>query len=506
MQANKLVKASLMKAGVAMTALLVSVGFGSAQGCGSSDDSSFPNGSNDGGGANGEGGGPGFGGGGDGGEACTAGLCTQAVDCSGQGTGDTTISGIVTDPAGKNPLYNIQVYIPNVPASVPSYTDGPSCDVCGTSIPGGVASSAVTGIDGSFKLTKVPVGANIPVIVQVGKWRRTYTFANINKCVDNAAPSNDVYRLPKNQSEGHIPHIALTTGGADSMECFFRRMGIDDAEFAPTTGRIRLYAGKGTGGGNPQNPTIKFDPAVNGGAAFPDSRAFWNDITQMNAYDIVVYSCEGQAYDGTPNNGPDDKTAHGIPNTADFLNRGGKVFASHWHRGFFSLDPKLSTIATWDDLDNPTPDPSTGTIDDGFPKGAAFRDWLVKVGASPTADVLSIGNPRQNSYKVVAPGTEWAYIKTSKSASSHEDHVPEFTTVDTPVGAADTALCGKAAFSDLHVSSGVGGDHAGSGDTWPTICASPVGDLSAQEKALEFLFFDLSACVQNDSVAPPPPR
>ena len=493
MQAKKLMKTSLIKASVVMSALLVSVGFGSAQGCGSSDDSAFPNGTNGDGGGNGEGGGPGFGGGGDSGEQCVSGLCTQAVDCTGQGTGDTTISGIVTDPAGKNPLYNILVYIPNVPANVPAYTDGPSCDVCGGAIPGGVASSFVTGIDGKFTLSKVPVGANIPVIVQVGKWRRTYTFANINKCVENAAPSNDVYRLPKNQSEGHLPHMAITTGGADTMECLFRRMGIDDAEFAPTTGRVTLFQGKTNGGGN--KVTTTFD-AAHGGTAFPDSRAFWNDITAMNKYDIITYSCEGGAFDGTPKGGSDDKTAMGIPNTEDFVNRGGKMFASHWHRGFFSLDPKLKTIGTWADGADPT-DPSDGTVVTSFPKGAALSSWLVEVGASTTAGTLTIHAPRNNVSTIAAPGTEWVYLPSG--------HVPQFVTVDTPVGAADTALCGKAAFSDLHVSSAGSGDQT-NGNPWPGECANPVGDLTGQEKALEFLFFDLSACVQNDSVAPPPPR
>lgn len=36
----------------------------------------------------------------------------------------------------------------------------------------------------------------------------------------------------------------------------------------------------------------------------------------------------------------------------------------------------------------------------------------------------------------------------------------------------------------------------------PGVCAGP--PLSAQLKALEFLFFDLSACVSNDSLPPPP--
>lgn len=488
MQSTQTKRAAAVKAGAVMTALLVAVGFGSAQGCGGSDDTSQfgnGNGADSGAFANGDGGGFHTGNGDGGGDVCTGGLCTSIANCGSEGTGDTTISGIVTDPAGKNPLYNVAVFIPNFPEKVPAYTDGPSCDVCGTAIPGGVASSAVTGIDGSFTLTHVPVAANVPVIVQVGKWRRTYTFANINKCVANAAPSNDAFRLPAKQSEGHLPHLAITTGGADSMECLFRRMGIDDSEFV-SGGRVALYAGK------PNNTaTSKFDGA-HGGASFPDARAFWNDINQMNQFDIIVYSCEGSANDG-------DKT-NGVPNTASFLDRGGKMFASHWHRGFFSLDPKLSSIGTWDDLNDPK-DPATGNVVTSFPKGKALSDWLVQVKASTTPGQLTIHAPRENVYSIVAPGTEWVY--TDKGGGDPKSHAPQFSTVNTPVGASDDKLCGKAAFSDLHVSSAGSGDTT-SGKPWPTECAT--GDLTPQEKALEFLFFDLSACVQNDSQPPPPPR
>ena len=60
--------------------------------------------------------------------------------------------------------------------------------------------------------------------------------------------------------------------------------------------------------------------------------------------------------------------------------------------------------------------------------------------------------------------------------------------------------CGKAVFGDLHI---------GAGSTvnvqYPASCPTT---LTPQEKALIFLFFDLSSCVQKDDapIVPPTPK
>jgi hypothetical protein len=65
-------------------------------------------------------------------------------------------------------------------------------------------------------------------------------------------------------------------------------------------------------------------------------------------------------------------------------------------------------------------------------------------------------------------------------------------------GESTASYCGKAVFSDLHA-----GGTALLSAAIPGSCSTAA--LTAQEQALEFLFFDLSACVSNESLPPPPP-
>jgi hypothetical protein len=59
--------------------------------------------------------------------------------------------------------------------------------------------------------------------------------------------------------------------------------------------------------------------------------------------------------------------------------------------------------------------------------------------------------------------------------------------------------CGRAVFSDFHVTADA---LQGMKKTFPTDCkADPLTD---QEKALAFMLFDLSSCVQSDQTNPIP--
>jgi hypothetical protein len=159
--------------------------------------------------------------------------------------GPTTFTGVVNIPAGNLPVNNAIVYIPSgaVPAAPAS---GASCDRCESAVPADAAASTTTDINGKFTLSYVPSGKDIPVIISVGKWRRVVTLPRVPECATTPLDATQT-RLPRNQTEGNIPKIALSTGALDALECILRKnkLGLDDSEFtnASGTGRVNLYAG-----------------------------------------------------------------------------------------------------------------------------------------------------------------------------------------------------------------------------------------------------------------------
>ncbi|HVJ14731.1 MAG TPA: carboxypeptidase regulatory-like domain-containing protein [Polyangiaceae bacterium] len=450
---------------------------------------------------------------------CTVGACLETACAGGE---VTSISGSVYDPAGKVPLYNVMVYVPN--GEVMPFTDGASCDRCGFTVQSPVA-SALTDTAGNFVIQDVPVGANIPLVIQIGKWRRQLTIPAVTRCVDTPLTNIDETRLPKNKTEGDIPLIAIATGGADSLECLPRRMGIEDAEFTNGTGDGRIHLFRGAPNGQSQ-PTV----ALTSGAALSDASDLLADSAALTKYDILILSCEGDELE-------DLKPPASRQAVYDYASIGGRVFASHFHHIWFSGGPTpLPEVGTFSNREDPQ-DPAIGIINQAFPKGADFASWLVNVGASTTVGELSIAAPRDNMQVVnTTYATEWIGLAQNQQCSEGCDNdddaciadctanprAVQYVSFNTPLEVPEEEKCGRMVYTDLHVSATPGGTACmedadctaglrceegacadNPGASFPDGCE--VRDLTSQEKAVAFMLFDLSSCVQDDDDPPEPP-
>jgi hypothetical protein len=431
------------------------------------------------------------------GAVCTGIQCNVAT-CSDAGAAGatTSVSGTVYDPAGVNPIYNALVYVPNAPLDpVPT---GASCDTCGATASGQPITDALTDTAGHFTLTNVPSGANIPLVIQVGKWRRQVTIASVASCVDNPITDTNLTRLPRTQAEGNIPLIAVTTGNADAVECLLRRIGIDDSEFTTDqgTGRVHMYYGGDLTG--PTGAGVGTNSFSAPAQPFSSAGTLWSSVPKMEGYDIMLLSCEGTQ----------NAAAHQpyLPNMEAYLDAGGRVFFGHDH--FFWLksgSPALQGTADYIGNGAKLPQPIVGMVNTTFPKGAALADWLVNVGATPTRGQLSIQQGQFSVAAVNPPTQDWITVPMNPNDSAMRPSV-QYMTFNTPVGSAADAQCGRAVFTDLHVNAavgGAGGDNSDPTKPFPTECKD--NGLTPQAKALEFIFFDLSACVQSDTLQPTPP-
>jgi hypothetical protein len=412
----------------------------------------------------------------------------------------TTISGTVYDPANSNPVYNVTVYVPGKALPLDPLPKGVSCNSCADLYTQPQA-FAVTDATGHFQIgggmtPDAPAGTNIPLVVQVGKWRMLYSIKTVTACQDNPQPDHFL-RLPKNHTEGDLPNIAISTGSQDSLECLLLRMGVDPGEYTGGSGgagRLHIFSGNlnGSIGAVTQGGTSP-DPGMN----------LWDSDTDINQYDVVLLSCEG----GETAN-MNQKVLY------DYGNSGGRVFASHFHYAWFDTGPFATTInpalATWTPtvelLGNLNSNVVT-TLPNGmpFPEGQALQKWLGVVGAlgvngAPSGE-LPIVYACHNADVTNANVYSQQWISADKSSPS--PGATQYFSFDMPIGTSKEGKCGRIVYSDLHVSGGSGSagasrgtlpaDYASSLMIVPDQCAT--GALTPQEKALEFMIFDLSSCL-----------
>lgn len=409
----------------------------------------------------------------------------QIVNC---GTEDgTTISGTVYDPAAARALYNVFVYVPNRPLD--PIATGPACTACQAPASGQPIATAVTDANGKFTLKNVPAGANIPVVMQLGKWRRRINVPMVTACQTNALGDKNLTRLPKKQNEGNtdsnIPQIALSTG-CDWTECFLSKtVGIDSSEFGPAGSSARIHVYKSPYDDGQQ---FAFTPT--------DVYAFWGNLADMKKYDVLFNSCECNPF-------PRDTAGPAYTNMKTYLESGGRMFGTHFHYNWFapSTGPAdFQMQAPWRQTTGFGSKPFS--VDDSFPRGKAFADWMQANNVTQQYGQVNVTDTR-NSVAGLNGGMKGnGSYKNTTQWIFHPENQTLYLSFNTPTNKMPKDQCGRAVFSDIHFS----GDSFGAG-TFPQSCSALTGH-EVDEGALEFLFFDLSSCVQDDKSPPiqPPPN
>ena len=438
------------------------------------------NGSGGNGSSGGNGNGNGNGNGGPGSGATSGGGVPQ--NCPGGGT--TTISGTVFAPNGTLPLYDAIVYVPSSP--VAPFPEGVTCDRCDGKVSGDPLVWAISGADGRFTLKDAPWGGGVPLVVQIGKWRRQVTLPSVTACQPNAV-DGALTRLPRNHTEGDLPKMAIATGRLDPMECLLLKVGLDAAEIQPTGAgtRVELF-------------TAAHQPGTTMPGAKPATELYAS-LENLLRYDLVLFPCEGAEY-------AQDATDL----VARYVNQGGRLFTTHYSYDWLTYAGSPFNAITltkvnggWDknQTDFPLSDStvSPANLVTSFPKGAAFAQWLVTAGVASAPSTLGLQQLRHDIDDV---DPMYAQAWATDSMSDGKPGVAHLT-FNTPIDATcniDTgcSYCGRVVFSDFHVAQ----SEATPLQPFPTACVP--GPLTDQEKALAFMLFDLSSCVQSDGDPPTP--
>jgi len=409
------------------------------------------------------------------------GLGCKIAECPPTGS-DTVVYGKVTAPNGVDPIREAIVYVPSsgMPEEFPGEV---SCEVCNSPIGGTPVTQAITGIDGTFELRRVPVTDGTPIVIQKGRWRKT-TRIQVNKCERQALSAEDA-RLPRSQNEGGIPRMAVAVGNWDAIECVLRGVGLSDQEFsAPNgSGTVHLYDNRVDGDGAPGGVNV---------------RQLLTNLTKMKQYNLIFLNCSDDTNSASLLNDPKVRK-----NLVDYVAAGGRMYVTDWSYDFVGQPPEFAPYICFND-DKPCTDLSphgrfsatgafrTGSvnplwaeIDQSHLGGRNLAAWMSMLpDPSPGGKVKVVDDVgswvlmRQTAQdQTKYPSTTWLWgtIKGQRR--------PVTVTFDYPA----TQACGKVLYATYHTR-----EHSDSG-LFPAYC--PKTKLIAQEQVLEYLIFEISSCI-----------
>jgi hypothetical protein len=453
-------------------------------------------------------------------------VCGGASDAGVEGGAGchTYVSGYVWDPGANVTLPGIAVYQPS--GALISFPAAVSCETC-ASLLSPYVSSTFSDLTGHFSL-EINATSNVPVVFQTGRWRRQIHVGGagtdwtnaIVPCQDNIITDNAkcgtpggvngvgqlpgypgtncITRLPQKTTEGHIPSIAIVSGGLEPLECDIAKFMGGTTQFgsiadSTATKPIQIMTDNGS--------NIAGQPA-NG----PDATLLLNSLAN---YDMVMFGCPGSSSNVTTK-----LNAAQQQNLYNYLTSGGRAFFNHWSALNSLMQPHggqggainppngLANTSTWAVISG-GPGQDYGRVLGVTTAHTNMQTWLNLNGAYPTGGSINIGSNGVKESLAAATTDEFVYVrgKTNNTWTPDGDHNLAYSADFSDAGKVPTILgdggagpgCGRFVFSGGHVDSSRGT----AGGVFPTASCKGTDltpNLSPGEKMFEYLTFLLSSC------------
>ncbi len=417
------------------------------------------------------------------------GLACQVAKCAaGQ---DTVVRGRVTAPNGMDSIRQALVYVP-ASGQLSPLPQGLTCDLCSNYVSEHTVSFAYSNLDGSFEMHGVPAGSSIPIVVQKGRFRRLVTVS-VQACqTQTLGTAGGILSLPKSRSEGDLPQMAVAAGDHDAIECVLRDLGLDPGEFvaaegengSPGNGAVHLY--------DNQTPGM---PSLPGQLALP---SLLTDRSRLFSYHVVFLDCSGTTYAQTLL-----ADAQVRANLRDYVQGGGRLYATDWSYDFIQQVPEFSPFICFDDDEDcsvTTPhgfhtavahggsgDPLTAMVDESSTGGQALAAWLAQLPSPVQPDSVPIVDLLPGWVMVQQTAIDAAHYPSTVwlNADTDGQNRPLTLSFDYP----PQAVCGRALYSSYHTRERL------PQLLYPAYCPYNIGDALVQERILEFLLFELSDCL-----------
>ncbi len=390
------------------------------------------------------------------------------------------VTGRTYAPNGIDPIPGVLVYLTNDSATFPAASTAVACQQC--VMPAGTITSTHAGPDGSFTLSGSALdhGGTFTLVVESGGFRHVQRQVVVPACGEVSLTAAQTRMPGVSSGDDTIPHIAVA--GYRSTSSSTSRIDVND-KFTHVLDAIGI-----TG-----YDTVDPDKTgTSGGRQSVDLIGLLSDMSQLSQYQIVIAPCGSLGNFAVAQH----ITPAMVTNLHAWLGMGGRLYASdlaysvidQGYAGAITFAPGPSSHTGADPADVgvglATSASLQATVDD-----LGLRTWLQNVGVlasgATTIPVMDLKDPWGAMDSVpdaeLSGGTgPSGVVLVSGDVMWHTGtggHHPLTAMVD--YAGSSGASCGRVVFTSYHVQSNTSGTA-----------------LSPQERVLEYLFFQLSSCIQ----------